>query len=162
MSYTPEELAIRQYLSKPLQGGYPCGCVGRQPIINDDETPLNAELKIKSYDNDKRKEVIQIIRQHTGLPLIECRDQLDSKSAFGFEDKHYCSQLKNKLDTIGVECEAIVHAQLLYPYCPCSMRNVMEVEGHFYEVIENRCPDGITHKAQLLGPVGGPYNLLHD
>lgn len=162
MSYTPEELAIRQYLSKPLSGGYACGCVGTQPIKNDDEIALNFELKIKSYDNNKRKEVIQAIRQYTGLPLIESREHLDQKNVFGFEDQHYCSQLKNQLEAVGVQCEVIKNEVLLYPYCPCAMQKVMEVEGNFYEVTENRSPDGVTHKAQLLGPVGGPYNISHD
>ena len=43
------------------------------------------------------------------------------------------------------------------PGCPCEMKCVEIVEGSYYQIIENRSPDGITHEAKLLGPVGGPY-----
>jgi hypothetical protein len=43
------------------------------------------------------------------------------------------------------------------PVCPCAMAYVEEVNGFFYMIIEHRSPDGITHTAKNLGPVGGPY-----
>jgi hypothetical protein len=44
-----------------------------------------------------------------------------------------------------------------YPSCPCAMQWHEEIDGQFYVIDENRSPDGITHTATLVGPVGGPY-----
>jgi hypothetical protein len=43
------------------------------------------------------------------------------------------------------------------PLCYCIMAMVENVEGSYYQIFEHRSPDGITHEAKLLGPVGGPY-----
>lgn len=159
MSYTPEQLAIRQYLEKPLSGAYACGCVGRQPIEDEPGSAFNFELKIKSYPPEVRKEVIQAIRRCSGLGLIESKLKLDNGDSFNFDDKYYCAKFKNELEYMGVQCEVIENKPLMYPYCPCAMRNVMEVEGNFYEVVENRSAEGVTHDAYLIGPIGGPYEL---
>lgn len=50
------------------------------------------------------------------------------------------------------------HSGKCYPVCPCAMSIVEEVNGVLYQVVEDRTPDGITHSAQNLGPIGGPYN----
>jgi len=39
------------------------------------------------------------------------------------------------------------------------MQMVEEVDGKFYLITEYRATTGITHHADLLGPVGGPYKV---
>ena len=48
----------------------------------------------------------------------------------------------------------------LEPLCRCAMRHTELVNGVYYEIIEHRSPTGITHEAEVLGPVGGPYTNL--
>ena len=37
------------------------------------------------------------------------------------------------------------------------MRYVELVDGNYYYISSHRSPDGITHKAEFVGPRGGPY-----
>lgn len=39
------------------------------------------------------------------------------------------------------------------PECPCMMKMVEVVDGHYYKILEHRSPSGITHSAELLGKV---------
>lgn len=61
------------------------------------------------------------------------------------------------LNLIPKETWDKIDSTFLEPYCGCSMFNVVEVDGSYYEVKENRSVDGITHEVILLGKIGGPY-----
>lgn len=39
------------------------------------------------------------------------------------------------------------------PVCPCAMAYVEVVNGEYYQIVEHRSPDGITHTAICLGEV---------
>ena len=95
---TPEQQAIRQFLSRSAPTNYACGCMGEQ---------LLSELAIVS-------------------------------------DFRYDIWPYNPNDR--------------EPLCSCAMKYAELVDGIYYQISEQRSPDGITHEAKVLGPVGGPYN----
>ena len=44
------------------------------------------------------------------------------------------------------------------PKCPCAMAYVETVDGEYYQIVEHRSPDGITHSAINLGRVKDATN----
>jgi len=37
------------------------------------------------------------------------------------------------------------------PECPCMMKWIEKVDGHWYHIREHRSPNGITHTAERIG-----------
>lgn len=47
------------------------------------------------------------------------------------------------------------------PVCHCAMRWVEEVDGRFFQIIENRGSEQAPISARDMGPIGGPYLCDH-
>lgn len=153
MEYTAEQKAIRQFLSKPAPYGSACGCMGPQSIGPEKSDIF--QLTINFEEN--RLEAIKLIHNYFKISLAEAKDKLEKNNVFDFEYDFQYKRLEEKLIEKNIKYTIKENPSMRYPVCPCAMSYVEEVDGQFYKIIENRSPDGITHQAILLGPVGGPY-----
>lgn len=156
--YTLEQLAIRQFLSKPLPYGGACGCLGAQKIDSKEEDIFELCLDMSDVTAENRLKTISVIRIFLNISIKEAKQELD-KGVLAFDYPLWNTSLKPALEKLGVVCTPVEKLSKRYPVCPCSMPWYQEVQGHYYQILEHRSPDGITHTATNVGPVGGPYNI---
>lgn len=159
---TPQETAIRQHLSKdrPYHAG--CGCMGPQPI-----EPTARRKGMYGLDSwhititstgPNTVHVMRMLRNFFQLTTAQVLAVKTSpwKSPDCFIESRQ-KDIAKELNNLGAIVELSNTKPPMNPLCPCSMAWVEEVDGAFYNISEIRSPDGITHTATLLGPVGGPY-----
>lgn len=145
--------AIRLFLSKPAPVQFGCGCTGPQPI---DSSRTENFYIVKLIDVSDRLETMKIIKGYYCLPTQAAKHAL-SVNQFKFDYDLQVAIFTKALADVGCTTEVTRIGNGYYPVCPCMMKYVSEVDGRFYNVVEHRSPDGITHTAVDLGPVGGPY-----
>jgi hypothetical protein len=157
---TPEQQAIRQHLSKPAPRGGACGCMGPAPI--DPYATGNPTFKVIVTDfGPNRTAVACALRSELQLPMPEVGAGMKANCLelpeFMWEVK---AGLLDKLVGAGATCDVIPSPTARRePLCRCAMSCVEIVDGIYYRVDTHRSPDGITHTAKKLGPIGGPYTV---
>lgn len=151
-----QKKAIEKYLEKPKRqysnGG--CACMGPQMIKGFTlvENPYNIELK----NNENRSKFIIKVHKRFDITMAQAKEMVDSKKV-GFDNPYICKDFQDQLEKQGISTEVIKKPTGEYPECSCRMDNIVEVEGHFYKVKEEKSIMGIDYQAYLLGKIGGPY-----
>lgn len=114
------------------------------------------ELRVTDI-GPNRIAVAKVLHVETACSLEQVQQCLKdngvSLKSYGFR----LQKVQQQLTELGATAEIIVPKSNLYPRCPCAMAWVEEVDGVFYDIIEHRSPDGVTHEAVEIGPRGGPY-----
>lgn len=154
MTFTIEQRAIREFLAKPVSYGGACACMGPREIPN-------FELKedpyvVKLLNEEHRTNYILFVKKYFNISMGESKEKVDENNV-GFDNPYICEDFVKQAKVNGIDVEIKYNPTGLEPYCGCSMFNVVEVDGSYYEVKENRSVDGITHEVILLGKIGGPY-----
>jgi ribosomal protein L7/L12 len=157
--YTPQQRAIRQWLSKPAPNYGGCGCMGPQRLDGKwDHESVDADINIYSMGDTPIK-VVQVLRADMGMTLFDAKKLLDAKRGL-LEKVVNAEKVDSNIRAAGGVCQIITPISNLEPECPCEMRTVEVVDGVYYKIIEHRSPDGITHEAFEIGPIGGPYKKV--
>lgn len=151
-----KEQAVAKFLAEPkiTYGDGGCCCMGKQKINGFDKKEYTYIVTIK--DVSQRAKFILFVHKEITNSLSEAKEKVDLNKV-GFDNIYSCNFFQKNLQNLNIETEITENPSGLNPECPCAMRNVMEVEGDFYKVIENRSADEITHEAVFLGHIGGPY-----
>lgn len=159
--YTPEQQAIRLFLSKPAPYNSACGCMGQQKMPSNQLNSFSFNQYEVTLDKNfiDRGFVILLLRNFYNTTLFEAKKRLDADVPFGFNEFYELVKFTMRLKNSDIPFSITENPSGLYPVCPCAMQYVMEVDRVFYQIKEHRSPDGITHTAVELGPVGGPYKI---
>lgn len=162
---TPEQIAIRQHLSKERPWPHGCACMGRRPRRTSDRNspgpsyPGDTEYEVIVPDlgEDKLK-TVQELRRVFAIPLSAVKSILAAGS-WSLKTREYVGHDVKKLKKAGIKCELREDSPELEPYCACAMAWVEVVDSHYYRIDEHRSPDGVTHTAKHIGHIAGPYML---
>lgn len=148
---TPEQRAIRQWLSKPYPTSSACACLG--PLSHGESSITIHASRAKFIT---MKILVNYLSKYASMgELEEFVNGKPIKQSSWWIDEYLFKQLSSTLLNNGV---TLTYVPLTYdPVCACAMAFVEEVDGSYYKISEHRSPDGVTHTAKLLGPVGGPY-----
>ncbi len=152
---TPEQQAVEIYLAKPKHSYSACACLGPQPISDDDWNKTET-YQVKLLDIQNNLETLRLIRIKTGLGVQESKNVM-ILGTVSFNTEENAKAFVREANIINTKTEQVSNKIKRFPRCPCSMRNVVEVDNQFYEINENMTSSGIEHTATLLGTVGGPY-----
>lgn len=162
---TAQERAIQLFLSKEAPRSDPCGCMGRQPLNKSSKyspgrsypNEVWQEIVVHNLGKDKLK-TVQQLRRDFDLPLQHAPSILKA-GTFRKECTYVNQGTVHRLKQLGCTVEVLEHGAELEPDCPCGMQWVVEVDNHYYRIHENRTPDGITHTAEDLGHMAGPFKI---
>jgi ribosomal protein L7/L12 len=144
--------AIRLYLSMPAPYYDACCCMGKMPITQETAEPYTIKLVAGFH----KVNAIKVIRTELNASLKTALRILAAPLEFKvYEDAKH---LLDRFIAAGVKAE-LNKTKQYYPVCPCKMQEVVELDGRFYKITEHRSPDGITHTADDIGPIGGPYTI---
>lgn len=177
MSYTPEQLALRQWLSKPYPNGGAGGCCCLGPrrlpqyeapveagyIVGGTLRPQGSDggtavfiVDITDFGSNPTK-VASIIKQELKLSVQEAGEFLKKKQAKLIFSWHVNGTFLEELQRAGAVFEQRTRKPAREPACGCDMKFIELVHGVYYKITEHRSPDGITHTVTKIGPIGGPY-----
>jgi len=160
---TNEQIAIRQHLSKerPFNGG--CGCMGAYAINADGSRNYERdrgtpEFIITVKLGEDRVKSASGLKSTFQLTIEQTREILKSgEYTYSAPYEGYAKALCADVQKFGCSTSIEGRDCLRSPLCSCMMAWVELVNGVYYQIEEVRSPDGITHTATELGPIGGPY-----
>jgi hypothetical protein len=163
---TPEERAVDIYLSDETRqysmGG--CGCMGPQPI-NSDDYGKDERFSFVITQCDRIK-TVKVLREsfYRYLSVKEALNWIDNKHVF---DQYWSEEGRDAaadkfLVNEGTVIEKFGTAIKKKPYCGCMMKETVEVDGHYYDIINKRVGNAIIYEAVNIGPLGGPYNRTRE
>lgn len=157
---TSEQQAIDKFLAlPPINHRGACACIGAQFIKGFviTEEPYNIELK----NPEQRSKFVIQVHKYFNITLKEAKEKVDSHKV-DFDNPFIAKKFNEELGEAGIETEVIKKPTGLYPDCHCRMRNIIEVDGSYYKVKENKSNTEMHYNVYFLGKVGGPYLKIDD